>query len=76
MRQLKVELHELELFVSNLEGELDKAIRSVLDELTVPRQIEIQGLWVSFVDVNEIGTDDNKYIPQRPAIKLSVSIGR
>ena len=69
-------LDELELFVGDLEEKLDKAVRSVFDELPVkvPCQVEVRGIWVSFTEVNEMGEGCNKYIPQRPAVEMDINI--
>jgi len=63
-------------FINNLEEELDEAMCDVINGLTVPRQIEIQGIWIPVVDISEIGTEDNKYVMQRPIIKLDIDIRR
>ena len=69
-------LNGLGLFINNLEEELDEAMCGVINGLTVPRQIEIQGIWIPVVDISEIGTEDNKYVMQRPIIKLDIDIRR
>ena len=69
-------LNGLGLFINNLEEELDEAMCDVINGLTVPRQIEIQGIWIPVVDISEIGTEDNKYVMQRPIIKLDIDIRR
>ena len=71
-------LSGLGLFINNLEEELDNAVRGVFGNLPikVPRQIELEGIWIPVINIIEIGVADNQYILQRPIIKLDIDIRR
>lgn len=71
-------LDDLKSFVADLEMKLYDAVGSVFDELPVevPLQVELRGVWVGFICVNEIGRAVNRYIPNRPTVELSVNLKR